>query len=181
MKKLAILSILLFVISVSSLAQTSVYLGLNAATSTNVGFWGANPTFEIEHEIISNVHIDLRLNGFIDLKSDSELFPNVEVQEYHRSFYSDLGLNIKIIDRRIGWSVGGGVSYQLGSERYLESLGKRNGELLDFNIETDNFSRFGLYVNNAFYFGESISININVYGFRYWGEYMSIGPSFRVF
>jgi len=139
MKKLFLSLFIVFLTISSSFAQTSFFGGLNIAESTNKEFWGLNPTLEVEQNITSNLNIDLRVNGFFDVHPNQVLMPNVKVQEYHRSFYSDLGLNIKVIDKKVDWSVGAGGSYQIGGEQYLGGAGYYDGELTDYHIEKKIF------------------------------------------
>lgn len=180
MKKLFLSLFIFFLTISSSFAQTSFFGGLNIAESTNKGFWGLNPTLEVEQNIASNLNIDLRINGFFDVHPNAELMKNVKIQEHHRSFYSDLGLNVKIINKKVDWSIGAGGSYQVGGERYLSGAGYYDGELTEYQIYSNNFSRVGFFIKNTLDFGEAVSFNLTVYRFRFWGEYMSFGPSFKL-
>ncbi|MDZ7659477.1 hypothetical protein [Fodinibius sp.] len=180
MKKISLLTFILFTLASSTFAQTSLSAGLNATGSMNVGYWGVSATIEAQHQLTPRLSADISLNGFHDLAPHEELLPNVKVSDYHRSVYSDLGLNFKLIDRKVDWSIGAGGSYQIGSEQYLQSASYYGEELTDYHIEKNNFSRFGVFVKNTIDFGQSVSLNIIVYRFEFWGEYMSIGPSFSI-
>lgn len=180
MKKISLLTFVLLTLTSSTFAQTSLSAGLNATGSMNVGYWGVSAIIEAQHQLTPRFSADISLNGFHDLAPHEELLPNVKVSDYHRSIYSNLGLNFKLIDRTIDWSLGAGGTYQIGSEQYLQSASYYGEELTDYHIEKNKFSRFGMFVKNTIDFGESVSFNITVYKFEFWGEYMSIGPSFSI-
>lgn len=179
MKKL--FSTLLFLLLMSSicLGQTSFFGGLNAAESTNKGFWGINPTVGIQHPVSTNFNINLRLNGFLDLKPKSDI-PQFQGKNYHRSFYSDLGIDFRIIDRAVDWSIGAGGSYQVGVEKYVSGAGWYGDKLTSYKTEKNSFSRFGVFIKNSIKFGETVSLNMTIYRFTFWGDYLSFGPSFKI-
>lgn len=162
------------------MAQTVVSAGLNGAETTSKGFWGINPTVEIKHHMTSTFNADLRINGFFDLMPAHELMQHIKVRDFHRSVYSDLGLNLKITDRYIDWSIGVGGTYQIGREQFLQSASFYGEELMFYDIRRTDISRFGIFVRNTLDFGHTVSLNLTVYRFEYWGEYMSLGPSFRL-
>lgn len=101
-------------------------------------------------------------------------------KEYHRSFYTDLGLNVKLINRAADWSIGAGGAYQIGAEKYVSEAGWRGDQLDFYRAEKTNSSRFGIFVKNTVEFGEVVSLNLTVYRFNFWAEYMSFGPSFKI-
>lgn len=179
MKKLLLTLIIFFLSLSSSFAQTSLFGGLNAAGSTNVGFWGLNPTMEVEHTLFGNLNADLRLNGFFDLGPNENL-PGVKAKDYHRSIYSDLGLNLKIIDQKVDWSIGAGGSYQIGTEKFIDEFAYNGNTLVHYDTRKVDFSRFGLFIKNTVALGEAVSFNLTVYKFNFWGEYISFGPSFKI-
>jgi hypothetical protein len=179
MKKIFFSVVIFFLTISSSFAQTSFFGGLNAVNSTNKGFFGLNPTLEIEQNIFGNLNADFRFNVFFDL-GPNENIPGVDTKDYHQSIYSDLGLNFKLIDRKVDWSIGGGGSYRIGAEKYVSGAGW-TGDRLDFyETKRTNFSGFGIFVESTIGFGEKVSLNLTVYKFNFWGEYMSIGPSFKI-
>jgi hypothetical protein len=179
MKKL-FLSFTIISLSLSlSFGQTSLKGGINGAGSTNKGFWGLNPNLAIEHNLFGDLNADFRLNGFVDI-GPNEKISGADVTDYHRSLYSDLGISYKLINRKVDWSIGGGGSYQIGVEKYVATAGW-TGDRLDFyETEKTNFSRFGLFLKNTISFGEAVSVNLTVYRFDFWGEYISFGPSFHI-
>lgn len=162
-----------------STAQTSLFAGLNVAESTNVGFWGVNPTVEVQQNITTNTTVDLRLNGFLDI-APKESEPELRGKEYHRSFYADLGLNVRLIDRSVDWIIGAGGSYQIGGERYISTASYYGGELIDYRFEETDFSGFGIFIKNSVEFNRSVSLNLTVYRYSFLGEYISFGPSFKI-
>ncbi|MDZ7659489.1 hypothetical protein [Fodinibius sp.] len=179
MKKLFSSLFIFFLTISSSFAQTSFFGGLNVAGSTNVGFWGLNPTAEVEQKIFGNLNADFRLNGFVDL-GPNENIPGVNTKDYHRSIYSDLGLNFKLIDRKVDWSIGAGGSYRIGTEKFVDEVGYNGNTLVHYDTRKINFSGFGIFVKNTIGFGKNVSLNLTVYRFNFWGEYMSVGPSFKI-
>ncbi|MEL7834658.1 hypothetical protein [Fodinibius sp. Rm-B-1B1-1] len=181
MRKVFLSIIFLSFLTTISLAQPSIKAGLNIAESTNVGFVGLNPTLEVEQRLISNISANVTLNGFWDFNQVEEYEPLFKEKSYHRSFYSDLGLNIKIIDKAVDWSIGAGGSYQVGVEKYVDTAGWRDGQLQFYDTRKTNFSRFGILISNTIGFGKVVNLNINIYRFNFWGEYMSIGTSFNLY
>lgn len=179
MKKLSLISLLLLAITLSSLAQTSLSVGANATGSMNVSYWGASAIIEAQYQLTSRLTAGLSLNGFHDLAPGDDQ-PGFEANDYHRSVYSNLGLNFKLIDQTVDWSIGAGGTYQIGSEQYIQSTSYRGDMLLDYSVEKNSFSRSGYFVKNTLGIGQRISFNITVYRFTYWGEYISLGPSFAI-
>lgn len=180
MKKLFLSLFIIFLTFSSSVAQTSFLAGLNIAESTNVGFVGLNPTLEVEQPLTFHISANATLNGFWDVYRVEESEPLFKKESYHRSFYSDLGLNVKIIDKTVDWSIGTGGSYQVGVQNYVDEAGWRGGELEFYDTRKTNFSRFGMLIRNTIGFGEVVNLNINIYRFNFWGEYMSVGTSFKL-
>ena len=179
MKKLSLLTFVLLTVISSTFAQTSFSAGLNATGSMNASYWGASAIMEAQHQLTSRLNGDLSLSLFHDL-APRDKQPGIEANDYHRSIYSNLGLNFKLVDRTVDWSIGVGGTYQLGSEQYIQSSRYRGDQLLDYSIAKTNFSRFGVFVKNALNFSPTFSFNITVYRFDYWGEYLSFGPTFKI-
>jgi len=51
-------------VTTSAFAHTSISGGINAAESTNLGFWGINPSFGIQHELTSSFYANLNVMDF---------------------------------------------------------------------------------------------------------------------
>ena len=145
----------------------------------DVSFWGASAIVEAQHQFTPRFNADVSLNGFHDLAPKHNQ-PGIEPNDYHRSLYANLGLNFKLIDQTVDWSIGAGGTYQIGSEQYIQSSSYRGDQLMDYSIEETNISRFGVFVKNSLNLSKTFSFNITVYRFDYWGEYLSFGPSFKI-
>jgi hypothetical protein len=169
----------LYLTTPAAFAQSSVYAGMNVAETTNVGFWGINPTLELRREVAPGINLSLRLNGFLDVMPQKEE-PAFKGQYYHRSLYSDLGIDLKLVDRAADLSVGLGGTYQVGTEEYILAASYQGDEVISYRTEKTNLSRLGMFVKSTVDFGDEVSLNLTVYRFSYWGEYFSLGPSFRI-
>lgn len=178
MKKLTLTSALLLLFTTAGLAQTSFHAGLNGALSTSAGFWGINPSVETNHKLSGRLNAEFRLNGFFDLSPDP-LVSGVAINEYHRSIYSDFGLNYKLIDRTMDWDIAAGATIRFGKEQYFSSASWRGDELKSYKTEQVNLTSAGFYLKNSIGVGKALRFNLTLYRFTYLGEYMSFGPSIK--
>lgn len=162
----------------SAFAQTSISGGINAAESTNLGFWGINPSLEIQHKLNSSFYADFNINGFLDL-SRGEQNHEFRRKTYHKSLLTDLGINYQVINNSMSWAIGIGGTYRIGNEQYVSSTSYRGSTLVDYKIDSHNLSGFGYYLRNTMGFGKHLQLNLTVYRFDFTGQFWSVGPSYE--
>lgn len=178
MKRILFLLVLMY--SSTVFAQHRYAAGLNLGYSSSVGFVGINPHLTLHQPLSNRVDFTASARAFFDLNMNNERVLNQTINEFHRSAFLDIGLDILLVDRFTSWSINVGPSVNFNHESYVETYGMVGDQLMDLRISNLKQFEFGYFVNNSIGFGEVIDLNLTIHSYSYFGQYITIGPSFSI-